>query len=250
LPVPDKMKSVMVTGGTRGVGLGIVSHLAAQGYRAIAVARSRNEAFDATVAAASAGGVGSIEFAPFDLSDTEGLGGLVRDVRREFGALYGLVNNAGLGTHGLLATMSNLDIERLVKLNTLSPLVLTKYVVRHMMADGGGRIINMASIVGSTGYKGLSAYAATKASSIGFTRSLAREVGGLGICVNAVAPGFMATEMTESLGEAEQKKIIGRSALRRLASVEDVAHAVAYLLGPGGRNITGTVITIDAGNTA
>src|SRR6202522_3278949 len=111
-------------------------------------------------------------------------------MRGEIGALYGLVNNAGIGTEGLLATMHNSQIEALVRLNVLSPIVLTKYVVRQMMADGAGRIINMSSIIGATVYNGLSVYGATKAAATGFTRSLAREVGRLGITVNAIAPGF------------------------------------------------------------
>ncbi len=99
----------------------------------------------------------------------------MKSLRNEFGAIYGLVNNAGIGTEGLLATMHNTDIEALLRLNVLSPVILTKYVVRHMMADGAGRIINMSSIIASTGYNGLSVYGATKAAATGFTRSLARE---------------------------------------------------------------------------
>ena len=146
--------------------------------------------------------------------------------------------------------MHNMQIEELVRVNTLSPIVLTKYVVRNMMSDGAGRIVNVASIVGFTGYSGLSAYAATKASMIGFTRSLAREVGRLGITVNAVAPGFLATEMTHGLAEEQREQIVRRTALRRLSDVEDVANAVEYLLGDKARNISGTVITVDAGATA
>jgi 3-oxoacyl-[acyl-carrier protein] reductase len=119
-----------------------------------------------------------------------------------------------------------------------------------MMAEGRGRVVNVSSIIASTGYNALSVYAATKASMIGFTRSLAREVGKLGITVNAVAPGFIDTEMTSGLGEAERQRIAGRSALRRLAEVEDVANAVDFLMGETGRNITGTVMTVDAGSTA
>ena len=134
---------------------------------------------------------------------------LSKTLRDEFGAIYGLVNNAGIGTEGLLATMHNSDIEALLRLNVLSPIVLTKYVVRHMMADGAGRIINMSSIIASTGYNGLSVYGATKAAATGFTRSLAREVGKLGITVNAIAPGFIDTELTQRLSEDQRKRIAG-----------------------------------------
>jgi 3-oxoacyl-[acyl-carrier protein] reductase len=174
----------------------------------------------------------------------------VKELRDTFGAIYGLVNNAGIGTEGLLATMRNSEIEALIRLNVLSPIVLTKYVVRHMMADGAGRIVNISSIIASTGYNGLSVYAASKAAATGFTRSLAREVGRLGITVNAIAPGFVDTELTRSLDDDSRRRIVGRSALRRLPEVDDVASMVEYLLGEGGRNVTGTVLTVDAGNTA
>ena len=127
--------------------------------------------------------------------------------------------------------MHNSQIEQLVRLNTVSPILLSKYVVRSMMADGGGRIVNLASIVAFTGYSGLSVYGATKASMIGFTRSLAREVGRLGVTVNAVAPGFVDTEMTQGLAEEHREQIARRSALRRFVEVDDVAAAVEYLLG-------------------
>jgi 3-oxoacyl-[acyl-carrier protein] reductase len=119
-----------------------------------------------------------------------------------------------------------------------------------MMADGEGRIVNISSIIASTGYNGLSVYGATKAAATGFTRSLAREVGKLGITVNAIAPGFITTELTQGLTDEQRQRIAGRSALRRLPEADDVARMVEYLLGEGGRNVTGSVLTIDAGNTA
>ncbi len=244
------MRNILVTGATRGLGFSIATTLAAGGDRVIAVARLSNGSFEAAVESVRKSGSGAIEFQPFDLSNINDIGALVRNLRTRFGALYGLVNNAGIGTHGVLATMRNSDIEKLVCINTVAPMVLTKYVVRHMMADGAGRIINISSIVGFTGYKAMSAYAASKASMIGFTRSLAREVGAMGICVNAVAPGFVATDMTGELGAVEMQQIVRRSALRRLADANDVAKTVEFLLSEGARNITGTIVTVDAGNTA
>ena len=142
-------------------------------------------------------GQGAIHFVPFDLGKIGAIPDLVRDLRKEFGSVFGLVNNAAVGFEGALGMMHNGKLEEMVRVNTLSPIVLTKYVVRSMMADGAGSIVNVASIIGFTGYSGLAAYAATKSSMIGFTRSLAREVGRFGITVNAVAPGFLATDMTQ-----------------------------------------------------
>jgi 3-oxoacyl-[acyl-carrier protein] reductase len=191
-----------------------------------------------------------LHFRAFDLADTDAIARLVSDLRKEFGPVFGLVNNAGLGTAGVLAMMREEQIEQLVRLNVTAPIILSKYVVRSMMLERTGRIINISSIVGSTGYSGLSAYAATKASMLGFTRSLAREVGPLGITVNAIAPGFADTDMTRDMGEGQREQIIRRSALRRLIDVADVAAAVQFLLSEQARNITGTTLTIDAGNTA
>jgi 3-oxoacyl-[acyl-carrier protein] reductase len=193
---------------------------------------------------------GAIAFQAFDLAEVEAIPEMVRKLRAEAGPIYGLVNNAALGTDGLLANMHVSQIEALIRLNTLSPIVLTKHVVRAMMAKGEGRVINVASIIASTGYSGLSVYGATKASMVGFTKSLAREVGPLGITVNAIAPGFLETELTAGMDADQVGQVARRAALRRLAEIEDVARAVEYLLGEGGRNITGSVMTIDAGATA
>lgn len=244
------MGNVIVTGGSRGLGLAMARGLAGAGHAVTAVARRESAELKAASEEARAAGRGAISFVAFDLADIDGIAGLVRGLRKELGPIHGLVNNAGIGTEGLLAMMPNSDIERLIRINTTAPIVLSKYVVRQMMADGAGRIVNVSSIIASTGYSALSVYAATKASLVGFTRSLAREVGQLGITVNAVAPGFIETELTGSLGEAERQRVAKRSALRRLAEPQDVADAVEFLLSDKARNITGTVLTVDAGATA
>ena len=240
------MHNVLVTGGSRGIGLAIGKRLVGAGYNVIAAARREGDELKAAIDESE----GRLHFRACDLAVIDAIPAFAKLVRDEFGTIYGLINNAGLGTEGLLATMHNSEIEALVQLNVLSPIILTKYVARQMMADGAGRIINISSIIATTGYNGLSVYGATKAAATGFTRSLAREVGKLGITVNAIAPGFIDTELTHNLSDESRKRIAGRSALRRLPETDDVASMVEYLLGEGGRNVTGTVFTIDAGNTA
>jgi 3-oxoacyl-[acyl-carrier protein] reductase len=248
--MPDATRSVLVTGGSRGLGLAICRKLVGSGYQVIAVARRKNKDLTAALAQAERGSNGALHFVPFDLGEINEIPKLVRSLRKEFGPLFGLVNNAALGFEGALAMMHNAKIEEQVRVNTLSPIVLTKYVVRGMMSAGAGRIVNVASIIGATGYSGLAAYAATKTSMLGFTRSLAREVGRLGITVNAVSPGFLATDMTSIFSDEQRQQIVRRTALRRFPEVDDVADAVEFLLSDKARNITGTVLTVDAGTTA
>lgn len=245
------MGSVIVTGGSRGIGLSIASSLANAGYRVMTVARKESAELRRAIDEAARAGKGSIGFAAYDLAEIDGLAALVKQLRNDHGPVYALVNNAGMSIDGTLALTGAEQIEQIVRLNVISPILLSKYVLRSMLADGlGGRIVNLASIVAFTGYSGLSVYGASKASMIGFTRSLAREVGPAGVTVNAVAPGFVDTDMTRGMTEEQREKVTRRSALRRLVEAADVAAAVAYLLSDVAKNVTGTVITVDAGNTA
>ncbi len=241
------MRNVIVTGASRGLGLAIAHRLVADGFCVIAVARSQSDALKKDIAS---GPQGALIFEPFDLGDIDALPSFAATLKKKYGRPYGLVNNAASSSEGLLATMHNSQIEALLRINVTAPIVLSKYVVRQMMAEGGGRIVNISSIIATTGYNGLSVYGASKAALIGFTKSLAREVGRLGITVNAVAPGFVNTEMTASLQDDDRAKIAGRAALRRLAEPQDVANAVSFLLNDNARNVTGTVLTVDAGATA
>ncbi len=232
------------------MGLGIARRLSQSGFCAIAIARKETDEFTAAKQEAEEARPGSLHFVPFDLAQIDGIQDLAKNLRKDFGPIYGLVNNAGASADGTLALTSTQKIEEVVRLNTISPMVISKYVVRFMMADGGGRIVNISSVAAFSGYSGLTVYAATKASLIGFTRSLAREVGRMGVNVNAVAPGFVDTSMTEGMTDEQRQQIERRSALKRLVNIEDVANAVDFLVGDQSKNITGTVLTVDAGNTA
>jgi len=232
-------KNILVTGGTRGLGLAIAQNLAAAGYQPIAIARKPSSEQSA------------IPFVPFDLNDTAGISNLVKCIRTQFGPIYGLINNAGISYEGVLPLLADDKIEQLIRINTIAPVLMTKYTVHAMLAAGaGGRIVNVSSIVAANGFRGLSVYGATKASLIGFTKSLARDVGPAGITVNAIAPGFVSTDLTAEMTEEQRTKIAHRSALRRLADAHDVANTAEFLLSDRAKNITGTVITVDAGNTA
>ena len=233
------MRRVVVTGGSRGIGLAIVEALLREGYYPVVIARKR-----------PALGSHNYSFVCWDLANTDRLKELAAVLRR-CGPIYGLVNNAGVGTSGILSMMPEAEIFRTIQMNVIVPVTLTKYLLRPMMAaNRGGRVINISSIVANTGYPGLSVYSASKAALLGFTRSLAREVGSLGITVNAVTPGFINTEMTSGLTEAHRQQISRRSALKRMTSVDDVANAVMFLLSDAASNITGTALTVDAGSTA
>lgn len=234
----------VVTGTSGGLGQAIARRLGGDGYTVVGIARRTVEPADVGLTAEQ------YHHIAFDLGDVDSIGDLVSGLVKEHGTPYALINNAALGTDGLLPTMHNSDIEQLVRVNVTAPIVLTKYVCRHMIAKKTGRIVNISSIVARTGYRGLAPYGATKAALEGFTRSLARDLGRRKVTVNAVAPGFLTTEMTSVLGDDNLERIKGRSALSRFAEVDEVAGAVAYLLTPEAQGVTGTTLTVDAGSTA
>ncbi len=235
-----------MTGSTRCLGLAISRHLADDGFKVVASGREVTTELSDLIERSN----GTVVFEPLDLAEPDLIHRFVKSVGARNGPLYGLVNNAAVGIDGVLATMHNSDINRILTVNVNAPIVLAKYVSRAMLRQREGRIVNVSSIIASTGYSGLAAYGASKAAMEGLTRSLARELGKAGITVNAVAPGFMATEMTQGLEGEKLEKITRRSPLGRLASVEDAAAAVAWLLGPQAQSITGTVLRVDAGASA
>ncbi len=237
-------KIVMVTGARKGLGLAISQRLVADDYKVIAVARSDSRELNSLCDGKKA------YFECFDMKNTNEIHDWVGELTSKYGRIYGLVNNAAIGTDGVLATMHENDIEQSLLVNLMSPIVLTKYVSRSMLLGGTGRIINISSIIAATGFNGLSVYAATKAGLIGFTKSLSRELGKAGITVNCVSPGYMETDMTKGIAPDKLLSIKRRSPSGKLATVESVAASVAYLLSDDGEYVNGTTITVDNGSTA
>lgn len=242
------MRNVLVTGGTRGLGLAICSSLVADGWHVIASGRAIST--ELQVLMDSPLGTGRISFFAMDLSRTNEIRHWVRQLVSDCGGLYGLINNAATAQDGILSTMHEKDIEKMVLTNITAPVLLAKYVMRSMMIGRAGRIINIASIIGHTGFSGLSVYGATKASMLGFTKSLAREVGKMGITVNSISPGYMATAMSASIPAERLETIRRRSPLNRLVDVQEVARVVSFLMRDESSSITGADFVVDAGSTA
>jgi len=237
---------VVVTGATRGLGLAIAHQCSTDGYKVIAVGRTMTD----QLAELMRRHAEQIVFECYDFFDTAGIHSFAVGLVKQHGRPWGLVNNAAIGTDGVLATLHERDIADLIKINIEAPVLLTKYLSRAMLLNGGGRIINVSSIIASTGFNGLSVYGATKAALAGFTKSLSREVGRANITVNTLAPGFMETDMTSKLQSYKLDSIRRRSPSGQLASVEDAAHAVSYLLSDKAERVTGITMTVDAGTTA
>lgn len=237
-------KIVVITGTSSGLGFATAQRLISTGYRVVGVARRKVSAADLGVDPSS------YDHIEFDLKNISQIPDLGSTIIKQHGKPYALVNNAAIGTDGMLPTMHNTEIEEILDLNVLAPIVLTKYLIRPMLEQRQGRIVNISSIVAKTGYRGLSVYGASKAAMEGFTHSLARDVGPRGITVNCIAPGFVDTEMTASLGDENLERIKRRAALGRFPSADEVAAGIEYLLSPSAAGVTGTTLTIDAGNTA
>ena len=240
------MDLVVVTGASKGLGLGICKRVLDDGYKVVGLARSKSDEFKQLESTYQE----QLVFIEYDFNNTQGIHELVKSITKAHGHIYALINNAALGHDGVLGTMHESQISELIRVNVEAPILLTKYASRSMLMKLRGRVINISSIIATTGFNGLSVYGATKSALNGFTRSLSRELGKAKITVNTIAPGYMETVMTSGLQGEKLESIKRRSPLGHLATVQDVAGTVAYLLSDDAKNITGSTITVDAGSTA
>lgn len=235
-------KSALVTGSTRGIGRAIAAALTASGARVAIVGRAQESADDV---ARDIGG-GAVGFA-CDVSDTAAVAALVASVEKEFGSIDILVNNAGLTRDNLVMRIKDDDWNAVMDANLRGAFAAIRAAARGMMKRRSGRIINMASVVGLNGNKGQANYAASKAGLIALTKSVAKELGSRNILVNAIAPGFIETEMTAAMTVEARGALTGLIPLERLGSVGDVASAVVFLASDHASYITGQVIVVDGG---
>ena len=233
----------LVTGASRGIGAAIADLLAARGARVIGTATSESGAAAIDERLAAAGGAGRV----VDVADGAALEALIDGVNKEFGGLSILVNNAGITRDQLLMRMKDDDWQAILDTNLSSVFRASKAVLRGMMKARHGRIINIASVIGLTGNPGQANYAAAKAGIIGFTKSLAREVGSRGITANVVAPGFIETDMTRALLDAQREAMLGQIALGRFGAPQDIAEAVGFLASKAAGYVTGETLHVNGG---
>ena len=234
-------KIALVTGASRGIGKAIALELRAQGATVVGTATSENGA--AAIAEYLEGGAGKV----LDVSSLESIEGLLKEIKEEFGGIDILVNNAGITRDNLLMRMKEDEWHSILDTNLTSIFRMSKAVLRPMMKKRAGRIINIGSVVGSSGNPGQANYAAAKAGLIGFTKSMAREIASRGITVNVVAPGFIDTDMTKALNDDQKAAITKDIPSDRLGKPEEIAATVAFLASDGAAYITGETIHVNGG---
>lgn len=236
-------KVALVTGASRGIGAAIADALQAEGAIVIGTATSEAGAAAINERLAAAGGAGRV----LNVTEEGAIEALVDAIDKEFGGVAILVNNAGITRDGLLMRMKDDDWDAIMDTNLKSVFKASKAVLRGMMKARWGRIINIASVVGATGNAGQTNYAAAKAGIMGFTKSMAREVGSRNITVNCVAPGFIDTDMTRALPEAQREALVGQIALGRLGDAKDIADATSFLASDRAAYVTGQTLHVNGG---
>ena len=233
----------LVTGASRGIGKAIAEQLAAEGAKVIGTATTDKGADAISAYLEASGGKGMC----LNVTDDDSVAAVIKQIGDDFGAVSILVNNAGITKDNLLMMMKTDQWDDVINTNLTSIYRLSKAVLRSMMKARKGRIINIASVVGSTGNPGQTNYSATKAGMLGFTKSLAREIGSRNITVNAVAPGFIDTDMTRELAEEQREALINQIPLSRLGDAADIANAVVFLASPAAAYITGETLHVNGG---
>ncbi|CAA0123811.1 3-oxoacyl-[acyl-carrier-protein] reductase FabG [Halioglobus japonicus] len=237
------MKVALISGGSKGLGAGLVDSFLERGIKVATFSRSATEKTEAWQKKYGE----NFYFEALSLGDKPACKQYIQNVQEKLGDINILINNAGVAHTAVLALSDDDAIDRVIDTNLKGTFYLTRLVCRPMLSLGWGRIINISSIVGLSGYRGLSIYSATKAGLDGFTRSLARELGARNITVNSVAPGYLTTEMTEEINEKQRAQIIGRTPMGRMGTAQDVAGAVQFLASEEADFITGQVLVVDGG---
>ena len=238
-------KLVLVTGASRGIGQAIALTLGSEGATVVGTATSENgaNAISKQLSENKINGQGMI----LNVTDDNNITELMKNINEKYGTVDILINNAGITRDNILVRMKQEEWDDIISTNLASVFKMSKVVLRGMMKKKAGRIVSIASVVGSTGNSGQANYAAAKAGIMGFTKSLAREVGSRGITVNTVAPGFIQTDMTDALHEEQKEALVSQIPMARLGTVDEIAQAVLFLAGEGGGYITAQTIHVNGG---